>query len=471
MRMQREFPRILIGALRGGAGKTLVSLGLLAAWRARGKRLSVFKKGPDYIDAAWLSRASGETCYNLDTYLMGESGVLKSFAARTPRTDMAFVEGNRGFFDGMDVEGRHSSALLAGLLGLSAFLVIDCTKSTRTMAALVKGCQIMDTESCIQGVILNQIGTPRHESIIRKSIEKYCGIPVYGAIPRIKDMTLYERHLGLFPPEEHGAVEETVHSIQKIIESHTDLDALWEAAESHCASSPLEGSEYRPDNEIESTSTLPFAGIRVGVVRDAAFRFYYPENIEALSEKGAEIVEIEAARDTSLADVDALYIGGGFPETHARELAENESFKRSLVEAVERGLPVYAECGGAVYLGQGLEWKGRFYPLAGIFPIVYKFHERPQGHGYTMLEVEEQNPLFPRGTALRGHEFHYAGVSRWEEKTMQFACKVKRGFGFDGFREGLWFKNAYATFSHLHALGESHWADCFLKQAAVQAVA
>lgn len=464
--MQNPFPRILVGAFRGGAGKTLISLGLLAAWRSRGKRPSVFKKGPDYIDAAWLSCAASAPCYNLDTYLMGEEGVLRSFEARTVGTDFALVEGNRGLFDGVDAEGQHSSAALAKLLGLSVFLVVDCTKSTRTVAALLKGCQVLDEDGTIRGVVLNQVSTPRHESIVRTSIERYCDLPVLGAIPRAREIEIHERHLGLFPAQEHGAVPETIDLLGRRIAAHVDLDSIWEVAERHCAERPVGGPANDEVRQLPSAGVPPFSGLRIGVVRDKAFHFYYPENIEALKERGAEVVEVEASRDPVLPKVDALYIGGGFPETQARELAENQSFKRSLHEAVESGLPVYAECGGAIYLGKGLEWQGQLYPLVNVFPIVYRFHPKPQGHGYTLLRVERENPLFPKGIRLKGHEFHYAGMHAWEEEAVRFACRVERGYGFDGSREGLCYKNAYATFSHLHALGESHWADSFLKRAA-----
>ncbi len=465
--MQKPFPRMLIGAFRGGAGKTLVSLGLLASWRSKGKSLSVFKKGPDYIDASWLSVASEAPCYNLDTYLMGEEGALRSFLARAQGSEVAVIEGNRGLFDGVDVEGRHSSAALARLLGLSVFLVVDCTKATRTVAALIKGCQVMDENVTIQGVILNRVGTQRHESIVRSSIEKHCDVPVVGAIPRAKELRFYERHLGLFPAQEHDAVEETLGAIRDLIEAHVDIDAVWDAAQRHCEDAlPLRDACPEEATGGPGGHAPRFAGVRVGVVRDRAFHFYYPENIEALRDRGAEVLDVEASEDPVLPDVDALYIGGGFPETQAKALSENLSFKRSLHEAVERGLPVYAECGGAIYLGKGLEWQGRIYPLVDVFPIVYRFHEKPQGHGYTLLRVEEENPLFPRGSRLKGHEFHYAGMQDWQEESLRFACRVERGFGFDGSREGLCYKNAYATFSHLHALGESHWADSFLNRAA-----
>jgi cobyrinic acid a,c-diamide synthase len=464
--MQNQFPRILIGAFRGGAGKTLVSLGLLASWRSQGRRLSVFKKGPDYIDAAWLASAASAPCYNLDTYLMGEEGVLRSFESRTGGAEIAVVEGNRGLFDGVDEEGQHSSAALAKLLGLSVFLVVDCTKSTRTIAALIKGCQVLDEDVAIQGVILNQVGTPRHETIVRKSIEKYCDIPVLGAIPRVREIQFHERHLGLFPTQEHGAVRETLDAIGGLIEAHVDIDSMWDVAEAHCATLPSRDPGTGAVQDSPVPGGRPFSGIRVGVVRDEAFHFYYPENIEELEDRGAEVIDVEASRDPVLPDLDALYIGGGFPETQAKALADNHSFRRSVHEAVESGLPVYAECGGAIYLGKGLEWAGHLYPLVDVFPIVYRFHEKPKGHGYTLLEVEEENPLFPKGTRLKGHEFHYAGMRDWEEEKLRFSCRVERGYGFDGSREGLCYKNAYATFSHLHALGESHWADSFLKRAA-----
>lgn len=466
--MPRDLPRILIGAFRGGSGKSLLSLGIVASLRSRGQRLAVFKKGPDYIDAAWLSRAAGVPCFNLDTYLMGERGVCNSFLRRTAGVDLAVVEGNRGLFDGADVEGSHSSATLAKLVGLSVFLVIDCTKSTRTLAALVKGCQTMDPEIGIQGVILNQVANSRQEAVIRASIQSHCGVPVLGALPRISELRFPERHLGLFPPNEHGEADETIQFIREAVEQYVDVERTVSLAAEHAAlwDGP---SDTQAEMAVSVASPGAFSGVRIGVVRDQAFHFYYPENIEILREGGAEILELDASREAGLPLVDALYIGGGFPETHAEALSENRSFLQSLRDAVEAGLPVYAECGGAVYLGKGLQWRGEFHPFSGIFPIVYELHDRPKGHGYTLLDVEGNNPFFPRGIRLKGHEFHYSGVLEWQEKDLQFACRVKKGYGFDGSREGLWYRNVYATFSHLHALGEPHWADYFLTRAASQA--
>jgi cobyrinic acid a,c-diamide synthase len=458
----------MIGALRGGAGKSVVSLGLAACLTSRGKRLSVFKKGPDYIDSAWLSRAASAACFNLDTYLMGEAVVKESFLRRIADCDAALVEGNRGIFDGLDLEGSHSSAALAKLLGLSVFLVLDCTKSTRTVAALVKGCQAMDPELRLSGVILNRIGNVRHEAVVRASIERTCAVPVVGALPRLDDLGLPERHLGLLPPQEHGEVEGAIQKSREAIEKYVDVDRLLELAAPPFEDAPSEG---RAAGSLRADSNQPFlfSGIRIGVVRDEAFHFYYPENLETLVASGAAITEVDAIRSRSLPPVDALYIGGGFPESRAEALAENRSLMQSVRDAVEDGLPVYAECGGAVYLGKGLKCGGLVHPFVGVFPVVYELHRRPQGHGYTLLEVDGDNPLFPKGIRLKGHEFHYSGVLDWGEEVPQFACRVKKGYGFDGFREGLWVRNVYATFSHLHALGDSRWVELFLGRAAARA--
>lgn len=458
----------MIGALRGGAGKSVVSLGLAACLRARGRRISVFKKGPDYIDAAWLSRAASAECFNLDTYLMGEDVVRSSFFRRTAGCDVALVEGNRGIFDGLDVEGSHSSAALARLLGLSVFLVLDCTKATRTLAALVKGCQAMDSGLRLSGVILNRVGNVRHEAVARASIERYCGTPVVGTLPKLGALGFPERHLGLLPPQEHELAEEAIQKSREAIEKHVDVDGLLALAEADLRDVGWQNSASQ-DFQGGPGSSPRFSGIRVGVIRDEVFHFYYPENLETLRMAGATILEVDAVRSRSVPAVDALYIGGGFPESRAEELAANHSLLQSVRHAVQDGLPVYAECGGAVYLGRGLKCRGVVHPFAGVFPVVYELHRRPQGHGYTLLEVDKDNPLFPKGIRLKGHEFHYSGVLDWGGEDPRFACTVKKGYGFDGSREGLWVRNVYATFSHLHALGDSHWVQVFLGRAASRA--
>jgi cobyrinic acid a,c-diamide synthase len=337
-------------------------------------------------------------------------------------------------------------------------LVLDCTKVTRTLAAMVLGCQRMDPDVDLRGVVLNQVARSRHEKILRASIEETCNLPVLGAVPRLEDFPFPERHLGLTPPQEHQWVSRALERAAEVAKKYLDLEQLWKIAES--------ASPYRWEPE-EGERRVPGAEGRpvVGILRDSAFQFYYPENLQALAERGARLVEVSAVREKEFPPLDALYIGGGFPETHAEQLANNLSFRKGLQEAVEKGLPVYAECGGLMYLGEGLTVDTRSYPMAGTLPVTFSMEKRPQGHGYTLLEVEGENPFYAVGRVLKGHEFHYSRVLSLEEGRAHFAFRVKRGAGIKEKRDGLCYRNVLATYSHIHALGCEEWADGLMRKA------
>jgi len=459
--MTGHFPRLVIAALRGGAGKTMLSLGMAAAWRKRGRKVAVFKKGPDYIDAAWLSLAAERPCRNLDMFLMERKEVQRSFWQNAEPAGISLVEGNRGLYDGFDSEGSQSTAELAKLLKAPVILVVDGDKVTRTASALVLGCQKLDPEVEIKGVILNRIARSRHEEILRISIEQTCKLPILGAVPRMENVPFPERHLGLIPPQEHAWVEKALVQAAEVAERYLDLDQLGKiAGEASLRTFSLEEGR-RPDPKSRPISGDPI----IGVVKDSAFQFYYPENLQALVDRGAKVKGVSAVQEKELPLVDALYIGGGFPETHAPALAENAGFRNSLREAVENGLPVYAECGGLMYLGESLSIGERHYPMVGALPLACAMEKRPQGHGYTLLEVERENPFFPVGRILRGHEFHYSRVLWLKEGAAQLVYRVKRGAGIDGKRDGLCRKNVLATYSHLHALGAKEWVDAFVERA------
>jgi cobyrinic acid a,c-diamide synthase len=445
-----HIPRVLVAGTRGGGGKTLISLGLLAAWRRQGRTVVPFKKGPDYIDAAWLSRAAGTPCRNLDLFLMRPATVRRSFVAAAGRADAAVIEGNRGLFDGLDAAGTVSTAELAKLLQTPVVLVVDATKATRTVAAVVLGCQQLDPRVPLRGVVLNQTAGPRHEAVLRDAIRQVCGLPVVGALPRMPQLPFPERHLGLVPPQEHDHWDAALQQIADVAERHLDLAAMWDLAH---AVPPLEGTD-----QPAAAPALPPELARIGVFRDAAFQFYYPENLEALARQGGRVVEISPLREAVLPEVDALYIGGGFPETLAAPLADNVSFRASLRRAVEAGLPVYAECGGAVYLGEQLLMSEQTYPMAGVLPVAFGFGTKPQGHGYAVLETVQDNPFFAVGDALRGHEFHYTYMQSAPPPDVTFAFRVHRGHGFDGERDGLCHRNVLASYTHVHALGTERWA-------------
>lgn len=466
-----DFPRILISALRGGAGKTIVSIGITAAWKESGKHVTPFKKGPDYIDAGWLSLAAGWPCYNLDTFLIKKPHIIQSFLFHSTKDGISVIEGNRGLYDGIDIHGSTSTAELAKLLRTPVILCIDCTKSTRTMAAAVLGCLKFDPDVAIKGVILNRVAGPRHENVLRKNIEQYCNIPVLGAIPKLDWEKFPERHLGLVPTPEHGCAMDAVHDASQIAARYLDLKALTEISMNAGSFSASEITQEKihfqkylqhpRHKEVSGSSSVPL----IGIIKDSAFQFYYPENIEALQGAGAETIIVSPFNADSIPPVDALYIGGGFPETHARELANNITFKRQLKDLAENGLPIYAECGGLMYLGEELVLDEGTFPMAGVLPIVFGFSKKPQGHGYTVVSVDQENPYYNIGSEIKGHEFHYSKVLKWRGTDKDLAFGMKRGAGFINRRDGVCYKNILATYTHIHALGTPFWAKALVRNA------
>lgn len=449
-------PRILVAGVRGGSGKTIISIGLAAAWHRQGRRVAPFKKGPDYIDAAWLSLAADQPCRNLDFFIMSPDAALRSFVGSSTESDVAVIEGNRGLYDGMDAQGSYSTAELAKMLQSPVVLVVDCTKVTRTVAAIVLGCQQLDPKVPLAGVILNQAASPRHATVLQQAVESTCGLPVVGIIPRIPEPLFRERHLGLVPPQEHGELAAAVHQAAALAKEHIDLEAVWELAQNAPALAPLETPAVHVTAKPEVA--------RIGVFRDAAFQFYYRENLEALASEGAKLVEISPIYDDRIPEVDALYIGGGFPETLAPALSDNKPFMDSLRRATEAGLPVYAECGGTVYLGEKLLYHGEEHPMVGALPAVFAFGAKPQGHGYTALETVQNNSFYAVGESLRGHEFHYTYLQSASED-LTFAFRVERGHGFDGDRDGIVHRNVLACYTHVHALGTESWAPALVRAA------
>jgi cobyrinic acid a,c-diamide synthase len=438
----------MLAAPGGDCGKTFIAIGLAAAWRRRGIPIAPFKKGPDYIDAAWLTLAAGVAARNLDTWMARPSAVLRSFLQHAAPDGISLVEGNRGIYDGEDAAGSHSSAELAKLLKTPVILIISAVKVTRTAAAVVLGLKMMDAQVNIAGVILNRVANSRQEEIIRKSIENDVGLPVIGAIPRVEGELISSRHLGLVTPEEHLKSRNIINSAAQIISKFIDLDRLKQISET---ASPLEIS---PDN-IPPDQTVP-SGLRIGYFQSPAFTFYYPENLEAISGSGATLIPIDPLRDRELPELNALYIGGGFPETHASLLAANFGFLTSVAEAADKGLPIWAECGGLIFLCRSVIWNGIRYPMAGVFPADIVLDRKPAGHGYEEILVDQPNPFIKTGAVLRGHEFHY---SRLETTTMlKTAFKVTRGAGLGNGRDGLIHKQTVASYLHIHALGAPEWA-------------
>ena len=474
-----RYPRIIVTALRGGSGKTLLSIGIAAAFKKQNRQIAPFKKGPDYIDAGWLALAAGRPCYNLDSFLLTQDQVLQTFQSHCHPSDIAIIEGNRGLYDGADTQGSTSTAALAKMLQTPVLLAIDCTKATRTIAAIVLGCLHFDREVPIKGILLNRIAGTRHETLIRRCIEDICEIPVVGAIPKLEQQHFPERHMGLVPTPEHSWAMEAIATTADIIEKNIDLKTVLSIAQSAGEMSPFKlsetvsistGPKNRPFSQVVNQKEALILQRdrkppRIGILRDAAFSFYYPDNIEALIRAGAEPVYVSPLETESLPPVDALYIGGGFPETHGKELAENSSFREQVKALAEDGLPIYAECGGLMFLGEGLVLDDRMYPMVGVFPVVFDISKRPQGHGYTIVRVERENPYYDIGTEIKGHEFHYSRVLTWKGSGKDFVFGMKRGKGIMENKDGLCHKRVLATFTHIHALGTPSWAEAMVKNA------
>ena len=448
-------PRLLIAGTGGDSGKTLVALGLTTAWRHAGKNVVTFKKGPDYIDSAWLSLASGRDTWNLDQWLMGSEQILRSFTRNADRKGINLIEGNRGLYDGEDALGTHSSAELAKLLQTPVVVVIPVRKVTRTAAAVALGLKLMDPDVHICGVILNLVATSRQESIIRNAIENEVGLKVIGAIPRIRKDPLPGRHLGLVTPSEHEQAASALNIAAKLVQDNVDTKFLENAAET-CESIPVIGF---PPEKKDTTGV----GLRIGYFSGSTFTFYYPDNFASLRESGAGLIPIDPSVCDALQDIDALYIGGGFPETHAPLLASNVQFLKSVRRAVEKGMPVWAECGGLMFLSRQINWQDGSYPMAGVFPIDIEISSRPQGHGYMEVAVDNPNPFFKVGSVLKGHEFHYSRIIT--KDYIPTAFSVTRGVGIGEGRDGLIYRNVLACYLHLHSLGTPEWAENILTAA------
>ncbi|MFW5837363.1 MAG: cobyrinate a,c-diamide synthase [Desulfovibrionaceae bacterium] len=452
-------PRIVFAGISGGGGKTIASLAVSRAWGNQGLRLAPFKKGPDYIDAAWLSAAASAQTANLDPYFLEADLLRAQFRSASRGAILSIIEGNRGLFDGKDVDGSCSTAELARLLLAPVVLVLDATKMTRTAAAIVAGCKNFEPGLNLAGVILNRTAGKRHRAILRESIESAAGVPVLGILPKLPENPIPERHMGLTSLHEPDAGvhdrERALDGLGLLAEEWIDLEALRRIAECapplpDCPSSPW------PD---QPTARQPH--VRIGLVRDAALWFYYPENIEALQRAGAEIVPLSILDPAPWPEIHGLYLGGGFPETMAANISQNVTVRARVKTLAEDGLPIYAECGGFMYLCREIERDGVSHPMAGVFPLRVSQCVKPQGLGYTEAEVVAENPYHPLGARLKGHEFHYSRCEITPEAPADYALKLTRGRGACAGRDGLLHKNTLAGYNHIHALAAPHWAQRF----------
>jgi len=452
--------RIMISAAHKSSGKTTLSIGLCAALHARGLIVQPYKKGPDYIDPMWLSHASHRDCYNLDFQTMSNDEMLGTIQHYSSDADISIIEGNVGLFDGVALDGSNSNAAVAEFTKSPVVLVIDTQGMTRGIAPLLLGYQSFNKNITIAGVILNKVGSPRHEQKLRAVIKEYTNIIVVGAVPRLSELNIDERHLGLIPSNEATDTNNIISSITKIIEKHVDLDLFIKLSKNLSA---LPKSNFQISNKSKPTS------LKVGIAKDAAFGFYYPGDLKAFKSEGVELVEFDTLKDKSLPEVDGLFIGGGFPESWITELEANSSLRKEIKDAIESGLPTYAECGGLMYLCETVTWQGQKANMVGVIPSDIKMNEKPQGRGYISLQRSADFP-WSRGAnteeIISAHEFHYSSLANLDTSTknteLKFAYNMKRGSGIDGQHDGIIYKNLLANYAHLRDTSKHHWVKEFV---------
>jgi cobyrinic acid a,c-diamide synthase len=453
--------RFFVSAIAKSSGKTTISIGLAAAFSARGLKVQTFKKGPDYIDPMWLSRASGRASYNLDFNTQSPTEILATYGHGYSDADLALIEGNKGLHDGVDPKGSDCSAALAKLLRAPVVLIVDTIGMARGIAPLLVGYQSFDPEVEIAGVILNKVGVARQESKLRQAIENYTDLRVLGAIGRDGGLNVNERHLGLTTPSEAEQADSVIVRARDAVLQGVDLDAvLATASRQEPAKTPLLRGISPPD-------------VTIALARDAAFGFYYSDDLEALQNAGAKLTLFDAMSDRDLPQCDGLFIGGGFPETLAAALAANESLRTDIRAKIEAGLPSYAECGGLMYLSRSITYQGVRHDMVGVIPADAVMGEKPQGRG--LVRVEEtadalwpnapwsnapwQSPPFAEATPA--HEFHYARLENIAPD-LRYAYRMKRGFGVDGHNDGIVIANLLASFTHLRDSSRCRWAERFV---------
>ena len=452
-------PRLVISGLSGGSGKTLVSLGLSRLFTRRGLSVQPCKKGPDYIDYAWLSLAAGKPAACLDPYFLNDEALERQFCrvCARRRPDIAVIEGNRGLFDGRDLQGSCSTAHVARLLKAPVVLTMNCAKMTRTAAAIVSGMANFEKDLHLAGVILNNVAGERHGSMLRRAIESYTDIPVLGILPRLGSNPLPERHMGLSLNTTDTSLHAVLDKLADTLEEHTDA-GLFLSLSRTAPSLPDPPAEEAPNVSVSSRP-------RLGYVRDKAMWFYYEENLDALRDAGAELIPLSLFDDAPWPALDGLYLGGGYPELYADEISASPHLSEIRTLSLS-GRPIYAECGGFMLLCDALLLDDGPRPMAGLLPASPRFFRRPQGLGYVTARVVGENPFHPRGLSWRGHEFHYSRCE-WPSGPLPFCCLElapgtgmyeKNGVHYDG----LLTRRTFACWTHLFAPAVPHWAKNFV---------
>ena len=443
--------QILISAANKSSGKTIVTTGICSALHAQNKVIQPFKKGPDYIDPMWLSAAAQRNCYNLDFWTQSKDDILKLYRQKSEGADLSIVEANKGLYDGMDLDGSNSNAAMAKLLDTSVVLVLDCRGTIRGIAPLLLGYQEFDKKVNISGVILNFVGGSRHENKLRRVVEHYTNLKIVGVIQRDQRLILEERYLGLMPSNEDQYAMKKIAAIGEAISQQVDLNSLQSLA------SPLPDV---PINDLPTNQHYPF---RIAYAKDQAFGFYYSDDLETFKRLGATLVPFNTLTDKQLPDVDAIFIGGGFPEKCLPELDDNTSLRQQILQALSSGLPAYAECGGLMYLCNSIQYAGRKNQMVGLIDADCIMTDTPQGRGYIQFKENRHAPWPEKSPiSINAHEFHYSYL-KGLAKEQSLSFDISRGQGIRQQQDGICIHNTLACYAHQRHTSQNPWISRFLK--------
>lgn len=428
---------ILIAGTSSGSGKTTITLGLLAALRNMGLAVQPFKCGPDFIDPGLHQLACGRVSRNLDLWMMGEAQVRDTFAADAAEADISVIEGVMGMFDGQG----SSSAALAKALGVPVVLILDVRSAAESVAAVLKGFETLMPEVAPVAVILNRVASPRHLELVSGAIRKHCRAEILGHLPQNLDFSMPSRHLGLFTGEEQPIGPEALETLAATIQAQVNLERLLELAAGTLPSGEA-ASARQEDRPVQA---------RIGVARDRAFCFYYEDNFDLLRAAGAELVFFSPMEDQNLPEgLHGLYLGGGYPELYARELSGNLGMRQAISDWARSGRPLYAECGGFMYLTEGIVGEDvGVLPMAGVFPVTARMQKKRASLGYREVRLEKDCFFGPAGTVLRGHEFHYSVIDAMPDHIERIYA-VNSSVNGDDSREGYRHNNVLGGYLHLH---------------------
>ena len=452
-------PRLVIGGTNSGVGKTTITTGLIAALRERGLRVQPFKCGPDYIDPGYLSLAAGSPCHNLDSWMLPRESLVELFTHAAREADIAVVEGVMGLYDGQNgLEGAGSTAEVAKWLCAPVILIMDVAKMSGSAAAIALGYRQLDPEVNLAGVILNNVGSPSHLPWVTEAVQRKAGVPVFGYLPKNAKISIPERHLGLVPTTEGGELIKYVGLITEQVKATVDVAAILRLTN---MTGPL--PQVTEDKLFPRKKKL--ARVNIAVAQDEAFSFYYQDNLDLLASWGAELRFVSPLHDNSLPiDAQGVYIGGGFPEIYASELEANTGFKRALVEAAEAGMPIYAECGGLMYISQGIiNFEGNKHAMVGLVPGWAVMQKKRARMGYAVAEALQDSILTRRGERLRGHLFHWSNLPEPTERVAYRILEPKEQL--EGFVLGPE-SNILGSYLHLHFGSELSLAKRFIESCA-----